>query len=332
MKHPQLVVKIIYSLCLSLFMACSTSHEPVNLIFDTDMAPDYDDVGALAILHAMADSGEVKILATLSSNKCETAVPCIEVINTYFGRGNIPTGAVKGEGVDLTTWHSGLRWTDELPSLYPHSTRSTSQSEDALTIYRRILSSQPDNSVTIVTVGFLSNLKNLLLSGPDEISPLSGKELVRKKVKELVSMTGMFPEGKEFNVKEDAKASQIVFSEWPTPITLSGFEIGSKILTGKRLASSEKIGNPVIDTYTMCLAQDNPNGRESWDQTAVLAAVHGIRDYFDIERGTMAVYDDGSNSWEKDENGNHSRLVFKMQPEQIGKIIEDMMLHEPVKK
>ena len=31
------------------------------------------------MLHAMADLGEVNILATVSSNKCETAVPCILV-------------------------------------------------------------------------------------------------------------------------------------------------------------------------------------------------------------------------------------------------------------
>ena len=32
------------------FMSCHRTEKPVNLIFDTDMAPDYDDVGALALL------------------------------------------------------------------------------------------------------------------------------------------------------------------------------------------------------------------------------------------------------------------------------------------
>ena len=52
--------------------ACAPKKQPVSLIFDTDMAPDYDDVGAMAVLHALADSGEVDILATVSSNKQET--------------------------------------------------------------------------------------------------------------------------------------------------------------------------------------------------------------------------------------------------------------------
>jgi len=36
----------------------TTLQEPVKIIFDTDFGPDYDDVGALAFLHAMADSGK----------------------------------------------------------------------------------------------------------------------------------------------------------------------------------------------------------------------------------------------------------------------------------
>ena len=311
------------------FMSCHRTEKPVNLIFDTDMAPDYDDVGALALLHALADSGEVNILATISSNKCATAVPCIDVINTYFGRPDIPIGAVRGEAADRTTWHSGLRWTDELPMKYPHRILTTADSEDALKLYRRALAQQSDQSVTIVTVGFFSNLQNLLLSEPDEISPLSGKELIKKKVKQLVSMAGSFPEGREFNIYVDVKASQFVIREWPTPILFSGFEIGSQIFTGKKLMESGIRNNPIVETYTMCLPQDNPNGRDSWDQTATLVAVRGASKYFDVENGTIIIHDDGSNSWKKDSNGQHARLIFKMPKEQLTAEIEDLMLHLP---
>ena len=37
--------------------------EPVKVIFDTDMITDFDDVGALACLHALADAGECEDLA-----------------------------------------------------------------------------------------------------------------------------------------------------------------------------------------------------------------------------------------------------------------------------
>ena len=80
----------------------------------------------------------------------------------------------------------------------------------------------------------------------------------------------------------------------------------------------------------MCLPQDDPNGRNSWDQTAVLVAVRGAGDYFDVERGTMTVMDDGSNRWEKCTEGMHARLLFKMPKEQLTGIIEDMMMHKPL--
>ncbi|MDR2232835.1 MAG: nucleoside hydrolase, partial [Tannerella sp.] len=203
-------------------MACgteqSTDIQPVSIIFDTDLGPDYDDVGALTLLHAFADSGLVNILATVSSNKNEQVVPCIEVINTYFNRSSIPVGAPKSEGgVDLTTWHK-VKWTEVLPTKYEHRTAKTSDAPDAVTVYRSVLNAQPDTSVVICTVGFFTNLKDLLLSEGDDISPLTGKEMIDRKVKHLVSMAGAFPEGREFNVHCDTPASIVVFENWPTDI------------------------------------------------------------------------------------------------------------------
>ena len=37
-----------------------------KIIFDTDMVEDYDDVGAMACLHALADEGNCEILAMAS--------------------------------------------------------------------------------------------------------------------------------------------------------------------------------------------------------------------------------------------------------------------------
>lgn len=317
--------------CLGFACAQQQKDEPkaVSLIFDTDMAPDYDDVGAMAVLHALADSGKVNILATVSSNKWETTVPCIEVINTYFGRPDIPLGVVKGEGVSQDTWHKGLKWTEELPARYPHRVKSASEAEDAVKVYRRVLSQQPDTSVVVVTVGFFTNLKNLLLSQADEISPLSGQELVAAKVKKLVSMGGYFPEGKEFNVMMDAPSSQYVFDHWPTPILLSGFEIGEKIITGKQTAAAEG-ESPIKETYAMSLAQDDPNGRNSWDQSTVLVAVCGTEPWFDVERGVMAVTPaDSLDHWTPDPNGKHARLVMKVPVEQVTETIETLMMHRP---
>src|ERR1035437_2033660 len=153
------------------FTGCSnqpkTNDRKIKIIFDTDMGPDYDDVGALAFLHAMADSGKVEILATVASNKHELVAPSINVINTYFGRSELPVGAPKSAGVDLG---SSQHWADSIVEKYPHSIKSTSEVADAVDIYREILNNEPDHSVTIITVGFLTNLSNLLMSKPDNLS------------------------------------------------------------------------------------------------------------------------------------------------------------------
>nr|WP_129734300.1 nucleoside hydrolase [Parabacteroides goldsteinii] len=327
---------------LSLLAACNgtakkTAQEaavqPVNLILDTDLGPDYDDVGAMAVMHALADSGYVNILATLSSNHDESVIPCIDVLNTYFNRPDITLGAPKSEGgVTMTSGHK-IKWTEVLPAKYPHKIKKTSDAPDAVQVYRKILSSQPDNSVVICTVGFFTNLKDLLLSVGDEYSPLSGKELVEKKVKRLVSMAGFFPQGREFNVYCDTPASKVVAEQWPTEIVFSGFEIGDAILTGKKLVASDIDNSPVKDTYAQCFAEGDPDGRQSWDHTAVLVAVKGYEPYFDVERGTFCIIDnEGTNSWTPDAAGKHLRLIEKLTPAQMVGIIENYMMHQPSSK
>ena len=304
--------------------------ENVRLILDTDLGPDYDDVGAMALMHALADSGQVQILATLSSNADERVVPCIEVINAYFNRPEIPVGATKSStAASLTTWHKE-KWTDALPARYPHPTDKTSDAPDAVAVYRQLLSQQPDSSVVICTIGFLTNLKELLRSEGDAYSPLSGKELVARKVKRLVAMAGGFPQGREFNVYCDLESSKVVVEEWPTEILFSGFEIGEKILTGKKLVAMPTERSPVKEAFALSFAEGDPDGRMSWDQTAVLVAIKGYAPYFDIERGHFKLADaEGNNDWEVDPRGTHARLLFRMTPARLAEVIEGYMMHLP---
>lgn len=304
----------------------------VPIIFDTDIQGDYDDVGALAMLHALADSGEVKILATVGSNRSPLVVPTIEIINRYFGRPNIPIGVLKNGGVKQDTRE--LHWSDSLVAHYPHKFKSNSDAPDAVTVYRKVLAEQPDTSVTIVSVGFLSNLKNLLQSPPDKISPLDGKSLVAKKVKNWVAMAGWFPHGKETNIKRDSTASKYAIDNWPTPVIFSGFEIGIHIKTGLRVINDGPKNSPVRMVYAISMpkrTEDN-KGRMSWDQTAVLAAARGFSPYFSHKTGTFITSTDGSNSWKDDPNGKHKYLLLKMDVDSITSVIENLMMHRPIKQ
>jgi inosine-uridine nucleoside N-ribohydrolase len=325
----------ILGITLLLFSGChqqlkEKDKKSVKIIFDSDFGPDYDDVGALAFLHAMADSGKTEILATISCNKNQLVGPSMEIVNTYFRRPEIPIGAPKTAAVDLGPWQ---HWSDTLVAAYPHKLVSTSLAPDAIKLYRTILNSQPDTSVTVVTVGFLTNLRDLLQSPPDSISPLNGKDLIAKKVKRLVSMAGKFPEGREFNIYMDSTASKYTFENWPTSIIFSGFEIGNKIKTGLRLIHSEIKNSPVKDVFRLSIpmTKEDKDGRMSWDETAVLIGVYGTDGFFDTIRGQIMVNRDGSNGWKNDPKGKHFYVVQKMPVEEMSRFIEDRMMHVPQK-
>jgi inosine-uridine nucleoside N-ribohydrolase len=324
------------SLLLITLAACTNKQtenkeQPVKIIFDSDLGPDYDDVGALAFLHAMADSGKAEILATLSSNKHELVAPSIEVINTYFGRPGLLIGAPKSAGPSM---ESNQHWADSIVAKYPHTIKATSDVADAVGIYRKILSEQPDNSVTIVTVGFLTNLANLLKTEPDNISPLSGRELVTKKVKRLVSMAGRFPEGREFNIFIDSAASVYVYENWPGEVIFTGFEIGWEIRTGLRIMKSEIKDSPVKDVFSISIpmSEEDKDGRMSWDETAVLIGVYGTEGFFDTVRGKIIVNQDGSNRWEDSAEGKHIYVKQKMPVSEMSLFIENRMMHIPMNK
>jgi inosine-uridine nucleoside N-ribohydrolase len=304
---------------------------PEIVIFDTDIGPDYDDVGAMAMLHAMADKKECTILATVASNKFKYVAPVLDIINTYFGRPDIPIGVVRGNAVNIGAVQ---KWDSMLVSKYPHDLKTNEQAEDALKLYRRLLAAAKDKSVTIITVGFFTNMANLLDSEADEFSSLTGKELVEKKVKQLVSMAACFNDEigsfREFNVKMDAPASRKVFDEWPGTIIFSGFEIGVKIHTGLPLVNSKIRNSPVRDVFAWSIPLDpqDKNGRMSWDETAVLVAIRGTYPYYSLVPGRIIGKDDGSNSWDPNKIG-HYYLKEKMPVAEVKKIIDNLIMHQP---
>lgn len=326
----KMVFPIILMVCI--IAGCGQPHtstdKPVPIIFDTDIGPDYDDVGAITILHVLEDQGEAKILATVASNKYEGIAKIIDIFNTYYNRADIPIGVPKGKAVDMK---DSQHWTDTLLAKYPHSINSNAEVPGAVQVYRKVLAEQPDSSVTIVTVGFFTNLSNLLASPGDNFSPLNGKELVEKKVKRLVSMAGAFPSGKEFNMFNDAEASKEVCDNWPTPILFSGFEIGEHIKTGLLIIHNDTLkNNPAKDAFRIAISMSpmDSAGRMSWDETTVLVAVRGYKPYFTLQEGRIKINPDGSNSWDNNGEGQ-SYLVQKESPQKVADVIDHLMMQEP---
>jgi hypothetical protein len=292
------------------------------------MMGDVDDVGTVAVLHALANQGEVEILAMGLSGKNPWSPLCLDALNTYFRRPGIPIGVVQGPAFDKRS-----RYAETIAKEFPHKLKSADEAPDAAALYREVLAGQPDKSVVMVSVGQVTNFRNLLKTGPDEHSELSGVELVKRKVKAWVCMGGKIPEGREANLIHDGPAAAYAIGHWPTPIIFSGWEIGQEIMTGAGLRKTSE-GTPVRRAYEL---YNGLNDRQSWDQTAVVYAVRGLdgglADYWDVVRkGYLHVSEDGSNEWRTSPNRPHAYLVRKMAPKKIAEMIEDLMLQPPQTK
>lgn len=340
---------------------------PVKVVFDTDMICDFDDVGALACLHALADAGECEILATVSSTRGNASVGAIQVINAYYGRAGLPVGAPKGNCV-LGAWAGAKTKVDPASPLgarpaggdgghykyrklirdWPAAVTfpDADDAPDAVAVYRRVLAAAPDKSVTVCSVGFLTNLRRLLESPADATSPLDGKALVARKVVRLVSMACSYPDGREYNVERDPESARLVFAQWPTPIVFSDFQYGYDVYAGRAVADLPGPRNPVKDVFLEQLppsaevAADPAKwrracygraGRSAWDETAVLAAVRGVDRYFNVHRGTYRVVDaKGTSEWSPDEGkGPHLRLTEKVPKAEVGRLLDALMCRPP---
>lgn len=321
------------SFLIAWITASAQNKRPIPVIFDTDIAGDYDDVGAMALLHSFAAEGDIKILATISCNAFETTGPTLSLINNYFGAPDIPIGVTKRKAPYKDC---PQLWAQAILNKYPHALKSNDDAVDAVKLYRKILSASDDHSVVIITVGFFTNLSDLFDTAPDEYSSLSGKDLIAKKVKRVVSMATGMEEGKksgrEYNVYVDVESAKKFFAVWNTPVFLSPFEVGEKIHTGIRLINSDSITNsPVKEAYSIALTKDrNTIGRCSWDQTAVLVAAKGVDPYFNVTMLNMKITNDGTNVIIPGKRFHY--LSLKHPPEIVAKVIEEYMMKQPSKQ
>ncbi|MGN0847848.1 MAG: nucleoside hydrolase [Kiritimatiellia bacterium] len=305
-----------------------------KIIFDTDMYTDFDDVGALAVLHTLADAGECEILGTVVSTRKSPSSGMVELINAYYGRGELPIGAPRGLGLGPDVDPGALKNPSykiyaELVAAHRELKFPTSDLvPDANEVYRRLLAAAPDASVTIVTVGFTTNLRRLLETKADAVSPLDGKALVARKVKAWYAMACKFPDGFEYNSGADGASSKIAFAEWPTPVYFLDYVYGVEVKCGVPVSRLADAVNPVRDVFKRALAdyKEAASGHPSWDEVTVLAAVRGWRPHFGAERGRFEIVDaKGRNHWTRDEKGSHFVLTVKTPKAEVGRIVDELM-------
>ncbi len=293
----------------SVFCVVSLSHaKKVDIIFETDMAVDVDDVGALGMLNVLADRGEARILAVMINSSCKDSAYVAHAVNRYHGR-TVPIGVYKGRRVD------GGKC-----GRYAKKIGKRTRTKDAKKLYKSLL--RKHRNVTIVSVGFLGNLDALVRD-----RYLRG--LVKRKVKQLVLMGGKLKGGTEFNLTKSGKGvAKNVIDKWPGKIVFSTHSIGAAIRTGARMQNAPG-ASPVRDAYWYYHRRWEAL-RSSWDQTAVLFAVRGKKNYWRINsRGGLSVDKKGKSRWKKNLKRDHSHLKPQMSNSRLAKVIDDLMMTKP---
>lgn len=250
------------------------------ILFDTDMESDCDDAGALALLLNACRAGEAQLLGVIADAPGAYVAPCCEVFLHHYGV-DAPIGAVHAARFADDPRFAAYR--AHCAAMPPHMFynrtlaeplgKTDADYEDAARAYRRMLAGVRDGSVTLVCVGFLTALAALLQTGPDDLSPLTGAELLRRKVGTLISMGDAPVDGGgavSFNYAMDLTASEIFFKNSTVPVIVS--PEGTDVLTGAQLSRALPAEHPLRIAYEQWNGPGTP--RPGWDLIAVYRALH----------------------------------------------------------
>ncbi|KAK0385670.1 hypothetical protein NLU13_6847 [Sarocladium strictum] len=336
------------ALVTTLFAGCVAAKEKVkNIIVDTDLFSDVDDVGALLLATTLPNSNLLAVNINVPSTySAHTA----SALLGYYGHRDVPLGIARplsnetffdnwayelGEYASKVAYHyrdyAKLEWKDgwgmgELERSVEEGT------EEAVALYRKVLAEAEDGSVTICSIGFFNNLSGLLNSTADKYSDLDGPALIAAKVAELVIMGGQYPSGSEFNFFGDSPYHTAhVVNNWAGRMTFSGNEMGGNVYSGKGLLDNGPKNDPAKRAYFW---YNYGQPRESWDPLTVLYGVEGLGCMFEYEGegGRNYVFPNGSNEWRYGEAGDDGMrgeqrwLKLKVKNETGGAKLDELYL------
>ncbi|SMQ52662.1 unnamed protein product [Zymoseptoria tritici ST99CH_1A5] len=220
-----------------------------------------------------------------------------------------------------------------------------------LSLYSTLLTAAEPQSLTIISIGFLTNLA-ALLSSP------SGLDLVTSKVAKLVVMGGRYQPGRkqgdpyepgwEFNFGgQDSNATATILRSWPrsVPITFSGGELGETIFSGQDLRTTTPFESHVRAAYEWYVGRCSTT-RESWDPLTVLYGVLGLDGFTKLgvrspfKYGNQWGYNsivaaNGSNAWVDDPrvtNQHWLELADGVANSSVSWLLNRFYEHDPISK
>lgn len=332
-----------------------------KVILDTDPSYDPDDAGCMAMLHNMASLGECQILAIINSTNHKESALAISAINHFYNRGAIPVGDYKGYSEKINA--PANTYDGAIARRYPRSVKTWEETIDGVALYREILGSATDKSITVVIIGTMHNFYGLLQSEADEFSRLSGKQLVKQKVKQVVTMGGNFIDGKGLDRtnwggadalcsytdwsclnKERNRMCRYVINNCEAPFIASGWEVGcgdyheagyGNVMTGQGL---KRLDQDHIIRKSYEFHFDHRGGseritRHSNDQCALHYAIRGEgENYVAKTNGNITLTTSGECLWEEAQPFNQGYIQKKRDKDLIAEEIEELMMGEALPK
>jgi len=281
--------------------------KPINLIFDTDLGSDCDDVMALTYLIYAKRQLNLNLLAITHSHVTPDGPIAIRALFRTFGE-DVPVVGRMVEDIPFPDRYAKVMAdrfateNDRLPC------------ESAVTVMRRALATSNAPCV-ICGVGMFTNIAALLQSPPDEISPLDGVALVKEKCEKIVLMAGTFRDrsdgsrSAEWNVKCDIPSAKAFAALCPVPNVFLPFEVGESMRSGKPAIEKYADANPLTCAF---IAFGSLNGRHSWDPATAVYAVEGVKDFLcESEAGDLSVTDDGATYLTPNPSGLTKILTLK---------------------
>jgi len=280
---------LIVGLACAATAAEGTAAGRIPVILDTDIGGDIDDTWALALLlkspevdlkMVVTDTGDTVYRAKIAAKLLEVAKRTEVQVAVGIQQ--------KGHGKPQGPWVA-----DYDLAKYPGKVH-----DDGVAALIDMIMAAPQ-PVTLICIGPVPNIKAALAKQPE----------IAKKAR-FVGMHGSIRKGynggpkpqPEYNVKQDVKACQAVFTA-PWPMTITPLDTcGIVRLRGdkyrKVAESDDAIAKAVIENYRFWWKAHNPNKPEKIDASSVLFDTVAIyltfsTDLLNMERLNIVVTDDG---------------------------------------
>lgn len=283
-----------------------------TIILDTDIGSSTDDLFALQSLYRCHQAKTCNFIGVIVDRMGENNAAITDVMNTYYGMGDLPIGLERNGIKEPKVWIDYA----EVPAdtnadgseMFKRTVKDYSKVPDGYKLYRKLLAEQPDHSVSIISIGFVTTLANLLNSKADDYSKLSGEELVKAKVKDLYVVGGVFGESVEpdYNFTQAIDFSLDFFELWPAevPRVFSPGEVGDNIEYVPEQVVEDISWTDVHPIKQVYMNNECHTGQKMWDVMAVLNAVQGDSLFQFSDNGRVSIDKDGVTTFTKDAKGN----------------------------